>query len=79
MTQASSSLLLPAAEVLAPEEWPEVDHLVTEDDTPVDNIFSERQQHLLVEPLHSSWAGPGEGRPTPGAGRRAGRRYLSIF
>lgn len=63
MTQASSSLLLPAAEVLAPEDWPKVDHLVTEDDTPLDNIFSERQQRLLVEPLYSSWAGPGEGRP----------------
>ena len=39
-----------------PEEFlPEVDDLVTEDDTPVDNIFSEKQQRLLTEPLYSSW------------------------
>jgi hypothetical protein len=33
----------------------EVSHLITEDDEPVDNIFSEKQQRLLVEPLQSSW------------------------
>ena len=42
---------------------PNVDHLVTEDGKPVDNIFSEKQQRLLTEPLFSSWPGPGEGRP----------------
>ncbi len=42
---------------------PNVDHLVTEDDTPVDNVFCEKQQRLLSEPLFSSWTGPGEGRP----------------
>ncbi len=34
--------------------------LVTEDDTPVDNFFSEKQQRLLTEPLYSSltaWSG----------------------
>jgi len=41
---------------------PCVDHLVTEDDTPVDSIFSEKQQRLLTEPLFSSWAPEGEGR-----------------
>lgn len=35
-----------------------IDHIVTEDDTPVDNILSEKQQRLLTEPLYSSWAGP---------------------
>lgn len=45
-----------------PEMRPNVDHLVTEDDTPVDNFFSEKQQRLLVEPLHSSWSGPEGGR-----------------
>lgn len=40
----------------------DVSHIVTEDDEPVDNIFSAVQQRLLVEPLYSSWAGPGEGR-----------------
>ncbi len=36
--------------------------LVTEDDEPVDNMPSEKQQRLLTEPLYSSWAGPGAGR-----------------
>ncbi len=47
---------------LALEVPPCVDHLVTEDDTPVDNIFSEKQQRLLTEPLFSSWSPEGEGR-----------------
>lgn len=34
----------------------DISHLVTEDDTPVDNIQSEKQQRLLVEPLYSSKA-----------------------
>jgi len=34
---------------------PDVSHLVTEDDTPVDNLFSEKQQRLLTEPLYTSW------------------------
>lgn len=37
---------------------PSVEHLVTEDDTPVDNMFSEKQQRLLTEPLYSSWHSP---------------------
>jgi hypothetical protein len=37
------------------ELWPDVTELVTEDDTPVDNIPSEKQQRLLTEPLYSSW------------------------
>ena len=41
---------------------PDVSHLVTEDDTPVDNLFSERQMALLRETLYTSWAGPGEER-----------------
>jgi Uma2 family endonuclease len=35
-----------------------VNELVTEDDTPVDNLLSEKQQRLLTEPLYSSWSGP---------------------
>ncbi len=50
-------------ESIPPEVIPNVDDLITEDDTPVDNIFSEKQQRLLTESLYSSWAGPGEGRP----------------
>ncbi len=33
----------------------DISHIVTEDDTPVDNIFSEKQQRLLTEPLYTSW------------------------
>ena len=40
----------------------DVETLVTEDDTPVDNMPSEKQQRLLTEPLYSSWSGPGGGR-----------------
>lgn len=36
-------------------EAPDVEHLITEDDNPVVNIPSEKQQRLLVEPLYSSW------------------------
>ncbi len=42
------------------ELYPVVDHLVTEDDAPVDNIFSEKQQRLLTEPLHTSWKPSGQ-------------------
>ena len=41
----------------------DIESLVTEDDTPVDNLPSEKQQRLLTEPLYSSWGGPGGGRP----------------
>jgi Uma2 family endonuclease len=48
---------------------PDISAIVTEDDTPVDNIYSEKQQRLLTEPLYSSWSGPppmeGEGRRRP--------------
>ena len=46
-----------------PDVIPDIATLVTEDDTPVDNMPSEKQQRLLTEPLYSSWAGPGAGRP----------------
>jgi hypothetical protein len=48
------------SEMLAIE--PDISHIVTEDDTPVDNIFSERQQDLLKDSLYASWSGPGEER-----------------
>lgn len=67
MSQATSAQLgtKPAqAQASAPEEFlyapkPDVSHLITEDDEPVDNVFSEKQQRLLTEPLYSSWPGPG--------------------
>jgi Uma2 family endonuclease len=58
------------AEVRAMTEL-EMESLVTEDDTPVDNILSEKQQRLLAEPLYSAWAGPDP--KTPGH-----RRYLAL-
>jgi Uma2 family endonuclease len=42
---------------------PDIQCLITEDETPVDNLPSEKHQRLLTESLYSSWAGPGEGRP----------------
>ncbi len=36
-------------------ELPDVENLVTEDDTPVDNLFSAKQQRLLVSCLYSSF------------------------
>ena len=45
-----------------PDVTPDIDALITEDDTPVDNLPSEKQQRLLTEPLYSSWDGPGENR-----------------
>jgi Uma2 family endonuclease len=50
------------APVLTDEIRPDVEHLVTEDDTPVDNVYSEKQQRLLTEPLYSSPGWAGEGR-----------------
>jgi hypothetical protein len=58
---ATDTIVNDVPQVLPAEFRPNVDHLVTEDDTPVDNVFSEKQQRLLTEPLYSSWAGPGEG------------------
>lgn len=41
----------------------EMEHLVTEDEMPVDNILSEKQQRLLTEPLYGAWAGSQEYTP----------------
>jgi Uma2 family endonuclease len=38
-------------EVIAPD----LSHLITEDDAPVDNRYSERQMRLLTNPLFESW------------------------
>ena len=41
---------------LAVIDWEiDVEDLITEDDTPVDNFFQAQQTRLLVEPLYSSW------------------------
>src|SRR5262249_34991248 len=41
-----------------PRAWPDVDHVITEDDTPVDNRFSTHEMRLLVDLLLASWPGP---------------------
>jgi len=41
--------------------------IVTEDDRPVDNVFSAVQAHLLVDALYASWEHP-----------RFGRRFIAI-
>jgi hypothetical protein len=46
-----------------PENWPDFDSLVTEDDEPVDNIFSEKQQRLLINSLYSSRQRLGQDKP----------------
>jgi Uma2 family endonuclease len=50
----------PPLEALSPSDWPQIDHLITEDDTPVDNIPSAKQQRLLVESLYNAWKGTPE-------------------
>jgi len=46
--------------ILPKEEWPNTDHLITEDGQPVDGFYSERQMRLLAESLTASWK---PGRP----------------
>jgi Uma2 family endonuclease len=51
------------AETYVPQEEPlapDLSHLITEDDEPVDNRYSERQYSLLRSPLFESWD---EGKP----------------
>ena len=46
----------PLVDPRPPEQWPGFENLVTEDDTPVDNVFSEKQQILLTQTLYDSWS-----------------------
>ncbi len=48
-------MTLTLLEPITAVEPPDISQIVTEDDTPVDNLFSAKQQRLLVEPLYSSW------------------------
>lgn len=52
----------PQVPTLRPEDIPNIDDVVIQDDEPVDNVFVEKQQRLLTEPLYTSWSGPGPGR-----------------
>lgn len=40
---------------------PQIDHLITEDDAPLD-IFVSKQHHLLIESLYASWPSANSGR-----------------
>jgi Uma2 family endonuclease len=58
MTQSLTPGALPEIELR-----PDIEGLVIEDDTPVDDFFSAKLQRLLVEVLYSSWASLGMNRP----------------
>lgn len=45
--------------LLSKEMFPAMRNIVTEDDEPVDNIFSEKQQRLLTETLNTAWDSKG--------------------
>lgn len=57
MIMATPRTAIPFTLDIDPDEL--VKDLVTEDDTPVDNIFSKKQMRLLTEPLYHAWPGPG--------------------
>ncbi len=46
-----------------PDVLPDYSRFVTEDDAPLDNFFSEKQQRLLVEPVYSAGLRTVLGRP----------------
>ena len=48
----------PPSALLSDVPVPDASKLVTEDDTPLDNLYSEKQQRLLTESLYASWPGP---------------------
>lgn len=61
MTPSVSKPVTTDAEIYSKveEEWveapaPDINHLVTEDETPVDNLISEKQQRFLTTCLYSS-------------------------
>lgn len=60
MTELSEEIKEEALEAGYYAEPPDISHIVTEDDTPVDNMFSEKQQRLLAGSLNASWK---PGRP----------------
>lgn len=66
MTTRSRRKPLPPIEIqyhLPPEDQLLADQLITEDDTPVDNLYAEKQRRLLVDPLYASWQGGPRQRP----------------
>ncbi len=61
MSEETITLIDEPQEYVIPR--PDISHLVTEDDTPVDNLFSEKQMRLLADSLYNGWVGPSDGRP----------------
>jgi Uma2 family endonuclease len=49
-----------ASLMLAPEDYPDVSNLVTEDGAAVDSIYTEKQYRLLTDALETSWQSPSE-------------------
>jgi Uma2 family endonuclease len=63
MSAKLPSSMLPELQPVVPASIQgNADQFKTEDDTPVDNVYSEKQQRLITEPLYSSWSGPGGSR-----------------
>jgi hypothetical protein len=71
--EAAHPYVKPKVMDLPPELVPNIDHLVFEDEQPVDSLFAERQQRLFVEPLYTSWAGP------PDSGKFAAMANVGLF
>jgi hypothetical protein len=61
MSEETITIIGEPQEYIIPQ--PDISHLVTEDDTPVDNLFSEKQMRLLADSLYNGWSGPSDGRP----------------
>jgi len=53
----------PVHNSIPPECVPDYEKFVTEDDAPVDSIFSEKEMRLLVDSLYDSWQKMGQTRP----------------
>jgi Uma2 family endonuclease len=54
-TQEHTPIIIGGYEWSPDEVRPDVSHIETEDNAPVDNLFSEKQMRLLTEPLYASW------------------------
>lgn len=52
----------PILELADPDVVPDLSVFITDDGQPVESLYIEKARRLLTEPLHSSWAGPGDGR-----------------
>lgn len=59
----------PGPDVLASLSDDYYQQVVTEDDEPVDNLFSEKQQRLLAQTLYASWLPPPGRKQAPGEAR----------